>query len=60
MISAVVMAHPKSIIEGEDPRLTVIKKDKLLDFINDDHLNDQLSEQQVNQIALKFATHSLG
>ncbi len=59
IFSTVVMAHPKTIIEGEDARLAVIKKDKLIDFITNEDLKDQLTGQQVKRIALQLATHSL-
>ncbi|MBO8167558.1 MAG: NERD domain-containing protein [Thermoanaerobacteraceae bacterium] len=59
IISLVVMAHPKTIVEGEDPQLHVVKKDKLIDFITGDRFPDQLTDHQVKRIALSIATNSL-
>ncbi len=59
IVSVVVMAHPKTIIDGQDPELRVIKKDKLIDFITDEQLRDQLTDQQAKKIALSLATNSL-
>lgn len=55
--SLVVMAHPQTIIEGEDPTLEVVKKDRLIDYIKNYTCEKELKPKQVRQIALALARH---
>ncbi|GAW94270.1 nuclease-related domain-containing protein [Calderihabitans maritimus] len=57
--SVVVMAHPKTIVEGEDPHLPVIKKDKLLDFIQNYESERRLNKKEVRQVALALVQGSV-
>ncbi|MHB1418117.1 MAG: nuclease-related domain-containing protein [Bacillota bacterium] len=52
--SVVVMAHPKTIIEGKDPSLEVLKKDKLITYIQHWSSGNPLSPKMVQDIARAF------
>lgn len=59
VVSVVVMAHPSTIIEGEDPSLNVVKKDRLNEFIQSYQGSITLTQKQVRQITLALAEASV-
>lgn len=59
VVSVVVMAHPSTIVEGDDPGLNVIKKDRLNEFIQSYQAAVTLSPKQVRQITLALAAASI-
>lgn len=58
VISLVVLSHPRCILEGHDPELTVIKKDRLVSYITNYQGPVNLSASQVRRIALALARAS--
>lgn len=52
IVGVVVLAHPKVIVEGNDPRLTVLKKEQLNSFIRTYNAGRRLSPKEVRRIAL--------
>ncbi len=59
VIPILVMANPQTIVEGEEPGITVIKKDRLLDFIRQYPCKAPLSAKQIRKLALFLAINSL-
>jgi hypothetical protein len=53
----VVMANSRTIIEGQDPHLTVLKKDKLNEYIKSLKTDPQLTQATVKTIALSLIEH---
>ncbi|TDA67708.1 MAG: NERD domain-containing protein [Clostridia bacterium] len=52
LVSLVVLSHPRCIMEGRDPELTVLKKDHLVSYITDYQNAAKFSARQVRRIAL--------
>lgn len=50
----VVMANSRTIIEGLDPHLVVLKKDKLNEYIKSAKTHKRLNQELINKIALTF------
>lgn len=55
IVGVVVLSHPKVILEGNDPRLTVLKKEQLNTFIRSYNSRQRLSAKEVRRIALGIA-----
>lgn len=55
--SIVVMANSRTIIEGQDPHLTVLKKDKLNEYIKSLPTDTALTPDTIKRIALCFIEH---
>ncbi|HHY61281.1 MAG TPA: NERD domain-containing protein [Clostridia bacterium] len=53
----VVMGNSRTIVEGEDPRLTVLKRDKLNEYIKSLPAPAPLSQDLINKIALALIEH---
>lgn len=53
----VVMANSRTIIEGQDPHLTVLKKDKLNEYIKSLKTSTPLSQETIKNIALSIIEH---
>ncbi|HHW07405.1 MAG TPA: NERD domain-containing protein [Clostridia bacterium] len=53
----VVMANSRTIIEGEDPHLTVLKKDKLNEYIKNLPVSTPLRQDLIGKIALSLVEH---
>lgn len=53
----VVMANSRTIIEGQDPHLTVLKKDKLNEYIKSLKTSTPLSQEIIKNIALSIIEH---
>lgn len=53
----VVMANSRTIIEGKDPHLTVLKKDKLNEYIKSITTDSPLSQDLIKKIALSLIKH---
>ncbi|MHB1126405.1 MAG: nuclease-related domain-containing protein [Bacillota bacterium] len=51
VVSIVVMAHPKTIIEGKDPSLVVLKKDKLITYVQQWSSGKTLTPKVVRNVA---------
>lgn len=52
LISAVVLAHPRCVLEGHDFNLTLLKKDQLIDYITGYPAEKPLPPDAVRKIAL--------
>lgn len=59
VISLVVLSHPRCILEGRDPELTVLKKDRLVSYITSYQGEVKLSASQVRRIALALVRASV-
>ena len=52
LVSLVVLAHPRTIIEGVDPQLYVVKKDRVTEFIRNFQPEIQLSPKKIRAVTL--------
>lgn len=52
VMSAVVLSHPRSLVEGQATSLTVLKKEQLLDYIANYPGERPLSPEQVRRVAV--------